>query len=44
MINKYGQKHVEFLRALSKETAGFTDFDGELMLKDYRQRIKLLKT
>lgn len=42
MLNKYGQKQVEYLMALSKTAAKWTDFDGELMLKDYRQRLKAL--
>ncbi len=42
MIEKYGKKHVEYLLALSRERAGFTDSDGELMIKQYKQKIKEL--
>lgn len=38
MINKYGQKHVDYLLALKRETAKFTDTELELMIKDYQKR------
>jgi hypothetical protein len=44
MIEKYGKEHVEYLLALSRERAGFTDSDGELMIKEYKKKIKGLKT
>lgn len=40
MVDKYGRERVEYLHALSRTYAGFTDSEGELMLKDYRQRLK----
>ena len=40
MINKYGKERVEFLQALSRQTAKYSDFDGELMLKDFKNRLK----
>ncbi len=40
MLKKYGQAHVEFLQALSRERAGFTDADGLLMLADFKLRLK----
>lgn len=42
MINKFGQKHVEYLQALSRERAGYTDADGLLMLADFKQQLKVL--
>lgn len=42
MIDKYGREMVEYLMSLSRETARFTDIEGELLLKDFRQRLKLL--
>ena len=38
MINKYGKERVEFLQALSRHTAKYSDSDGELMLKDFKSR------
>jgi hypothetical protein len=43
MIEKYGKEHVNYLKLLSKEHAGFTDFDGEMMLKEYRKKYKALE-
>lgn len=40
MIEKYGKEHVEYLRALSEEPAHFTVPEIELMIKDYKQRLK----
>ena len=42
MINKFGQKHVEYLRALSRQPAKFTDADGLLMLQDFKNQLKML--
>jgi len=39
MLGRYGQKKVEYLQALSRETAKFTDSEGELMIKDFRQKL-----
>lgn len=43
MLEKYSKEKVEYLLALSRTTARFTDFDGEMMIKDYRQKIKELE-
>lgn len=43
MINKYGMKHVEYLRALSQETAKFTITDIELLTKEYKHKLKELQ-
>lgn len=43
MIDKYGRKHVEYLQALKRVPARFTDADGELMLKDFKQQLKALQ-
>lgn len=40
MFDKYGHDAVDYLRALSRETAKFTDSEGELMLADYRKKLK----
>lgn len=45
MINKYGKEHVEYLEGISRQTMKYTDFDGEVLLKDFKKRtIELLKT
>lgn len=38
MIQKYGKKHVEYLQMLKRETANYSDFDGEMMLKEFKRR------
>lgn len=42
MIEKYGKERVEYLLALSRTTARFTDSEGELLIKEYRQKLKQL--
>lgn len=42
MIDKYGREHVEYLQALSKETTKFTVSEIELIIKEYREKIKAL--
>jgi 5-methylcytosine-specific restriction endonuclease McrA len=42
MLDKYGREKIEYLRALSRETAKFTDIEGELMVKAYRDKLKAL--
>src|SRR3990167_7148937 len=42
MLDKYGRERVEYLRALGRTTAKFTDSEGELLIKDYRRRTKEL--
>ncbi len=41
MITKYGQDHVDYLFALSRERAGFSDSDGTLMLQDFKNKLKV---
>lgn len=41
MINKYGQKHVEYLYALSREQAYFTINELELMAEEYKKKLRL---
>lgn len=43
MIDKYGKKHVDYLLALSRETARYTDSEGEFLLKEYRTKYKALE-
>lgn len=43
MIRTYGQKHVEYLRALSKEPAHFTVPEIQLLIEEYKRKIKALK-
>ncbi len=38
MIEKYGKKHVDYLEGIKRQTANFSDFEGELMLKDFKRR------
>lgn len=40
MIKKHGQQHVEYLQALKQETMLYSDFDLEMMIRDYKQKIK----
>lgn len=40
MVDKYGQDHVDYLYALSRETAKFTIPEIELMVKEYRAKLK----
>lgn len=42
MVDKFGRDKVDYLRALSRTTAKFSDFDGEMMIKDYRNKLKEL--
>ena len=39
MLDRYGKNKVEFLRALSRETAKLTDSEGELMIKDLKLKL-----
>ena len=43
MIKKYGQKHVDYLLALKNETVKWTDFELELLIKEYKEKVKLLE-
>lgn len=40
MLDKYGREHVEYLRALSRETARFTIPEIELLITEYKNRLK----
>lgn len=37
MIEKYGKKHVEYLESIKRQPMKFTDFEGELMLKEFKK-------
>lgn len=43
MLDRYGRDRVDYLLSLSRTTAKFTDFDGEMMIKLYKQKLKELK-
>lgn len=43
MLNTYGEEHMHYLRALSRETAKFTDSELTLLIQDYKSKIKELK-
>lgn len=44
MLERYGKQHVEFLDALKNEIVKFTDYEIELMIKDYKQKLKKKET
>jgi hypothetical protein len=44
MLERYGKNHLEYLQGLSRETAKFTDSEGELLLNDYKKKLKALQT
>jgi hypothetical protein len=43
MQRTYGDAHVDFLLAIKQQTMKYTDFDLEIMIKDYKERVKKLK-
>lgn len=43
MIKKYGQKHVDYLLALKNEPALWSDFELELLIKEYKTKVKALE-
>lgn len=43
ILDRYGREKVDYLRAVSRETARFTDSEGELMIAEYKQKIKALE-
>lgn len=43
MSRKYGADHIEYLMALSKESAMFKDFELQLMINDYKQKVKQMR-
>lgn len=40
MIDTHGRDHVEYLNALKTETMKYTDFDLEVLIKEYKQKLK----
>lgn len=40
MINKFGQPHVEYLNSLKNQTCRYTDFELEILIKEYKEKIK----
>ena len=43
MIKKYGQKHVDYLLALKNEPALWSNFELELLIKEYKTKVKALE-
>lgn len=43
MLDKYGRDHVDYLNAVKRETANWSDFELELLIKDYKERVKPLE-
>jgi hypothetical protein len=44
MLKKYGEKHIEYLNALKNEGYHWTDFELELLIKEYKLKIKKLQS
>lgn len=42
MIRKYGESHVDYLEGVKRDVAKYTDFELDLMIKDYKAKIKAL--
>ena len=42
MIKKYGQEHVDMLLALKHQSQKWTDFELDLLIKEYKQKVKAL--
>ena len=40
MISKYGQPHVEYLNSLKNAGCKYTDFELELLIKEYKAKFK----
>jgi hypothetical protein len=40
MIKKYGQEHVDMLLALKNQTQKWTDWELDILIKEYRQKVK----
>lgn len=40
MIKKYGDAHVDLLEALKHQGQKWTDFEIDILVKEYRKRIK----
>lgn len=40
MIRKYGESHVDYLQGIKRDVAKYSDFELELMTKDYKQKVK----
>jgi len=43
MVDTFGRERVDYLRSLSRETARYTDSEGELLIKHYKDQIKKLE-
>lgn len=43
MLDRFGRDTIELLQSLSRTTAKYSDFEGELMIKEYSQKVKQLK-
>lgn len=44
MVDRYGRERVDYLLALSRETAKFSDSEGELMIAHYKKKIQDLRS
>lgn len=42
MLDTYGRETIDYLRAVSRETMKYSDFDGEMLIKQYKEKTKLL--
>lgn len=42
MIEKFGKEHVEYLQAIKNAGYKYTDFEIELLLKEYKEKLKNL--
>jgi hypothetical protein len=40
MIDKYGKKHVEYLQAIKNAGYKYSDFELEVLIKEYKQKLK----
>ena len=40
MIDKYGKEHVEYLQAIKNAGYKYTDFELEVLIKEYKQKLK----
>lgn len=43
MLNKFGQSHLEYLLALKSENVRYTQYDMELMISEYKKKVKELE-
>lgn len=40
MIKKYGQEHVDMLLAIKNQSQKWTDFELDILIKEYKQKVK----